>query len=216
MASRIMHYAIATSIAEIIEIKDRDKFILGNLEPDLCGKEDTAYMHAHFGEENNQKGTKGINWVTFAKAYQRSILEDDEVLGYFVHLITDACWIKNIRDKHIRKYSKEQKQVLTAKGYRDMYKYNSLFIKKYELDNCIHEINQLAVKEADIQYKEMLINGLISDFQQAEVSDEPFEVYPYEEVMAFIALSIQKSIEAITALRMQMPLNDPEAFYVVK
>ncbi|MEG0388615.1 MAG: hypothetical protein RR582_09830, partial [Niameybacter sp.] len=105
---------------------------------------------------------------------------------------------------------------LTINVIQYMYKYNSLFIKKYELDNCIHEINQLAVKEADIQYKEMLINGLISDFQQAEVSDEPFEVYPYEEVMAFIALSIQKSIEAITALRMQMPLNDPEAFYVVK
>lgn len=43
--------------------------------------------------------TKGLDWVEFAEQYKGSILEDDEILGYFVHLITDACWIKNIRDK---------------------------------------------------------------------------------------------------------------------
>ena len=209
-----MHYTIAHLIAETLEIKNRKKFILGNLEPDLSSREDGSYMRAHFGGENDKNGTKGINWTRFAKQYQNSILSDDEVLGYFVHLITDACWLKNIRDKYIRKYSTEQKKELTAKGYEDMYNYNGLFIHKYQLENMIHKIDKLEISEANIKYKDSLINGLISDFAQPQIPFEEFEVYPYEDVMAFIHFSVEKGITEINALRMNKSLGDPEEFYV--
>lgn len=216
MASRIMHYTIAHIIAEKLTIKDRSKFILGNLEPDLSHQADGSYLVAHFIRKNNKLMTKGMDWIEFAEQYKGSILEDDEVLGYFVHLITDACWIKNIRDKHIRKYSIEKRKELTTKGYREMYRYNGVFIHKYQLKNTLHEINKLKVDEANIKYKDCLINGLITDFAQTQVTDEEFEVYPYKDVMEFIQLSVKKSIDEINALRMNKPLSNPEEFYVAQ
>ena len=214
MASRMMHYTIAKLIADSIDIIDKHKFILGNLEPDLSCQEDGSYNIAHFVRKNDVLMTKGMDWVQFAEHYQDSILRDDEVLGYFVHLITDACWVKHIRDKYIRKYPKEQRHMLTAKGYRDMYKYNGLLINKYQLKNTIHKIDKLEVTEASIKYKEYLINGLISDFAGQELLDHDFEIYPYEEVMAFIHLSVEKSILEINALKTHQELGDPEVFYV--
>lgn len=216
MASRIMHYTVATLIADSIDISDKHKFILGNLEPDLSCQEDGSYNTAHFIRKNDVLMTKGMDWVQFAEHYQYSILSDDEVLGYFVHLITDACWIKHIRDKYIRKYPKEQRHALTVKGYRDMYKYNGLFINKYQLKNTIYKIDKLEVVEANIKYKEHLINGLISDFAGHNLTKQDFEIYPYEEVMAFIHLSVEKSIAEINALRTHQTLGDPETFYVAQ
>lgn len=216
MASRIMHYTVAHIIAEKLTIKDRSKFILGNLEPDLSHQADGSYLVAHFIRKNNKLMTKGLDWVEFAEQYKGSILEDDEILGYFVHLITDACWIKNIRDKHIRKYSIEKRKELTTKGYREMYRYNGVFIHKYQLKNTLHEINKLKVDEANIKYKDCLINRLITDFVQTQVTDEAFELYPYKDVMEFIQLSVKKSIDEINALRMNKPLSNPEEFYVAQ
>lgn len=214
MASRIMHYTVAHIIAEKISIKDMNKFILGNLEPDLSHQDDGSYAVAHFIRINNTLNTKGIDWVEFVQHYKENILEDDEVLGYFVHLITDACWIKNIRDKHIRKYSPEKRKELTVKGYREMYRYNRVFINKYQLKNIIHTIDNIKVNEAHIKYKDYLINGLVTDFAQNQISNEAFEVYPYKDIMAFIEFSVQKSINEIEALRMNRPLSNPEEFYV--
>lgn len=56
MASRVMHYAVAKIIIESIDIRDKNKFILGNLAPDLSRQEDGSYLIAHFGGENNEKG----------------------------------------------------------------------------------------------------------------------------------------------------------------
>ncbi|MEG0905180.1 MAG: hypothetical protein RR915_03190 [Cellulosilyticaceae bacterium] len=214
MASRIMHYTVGHIIAERLNIQEKNKFILGNLEPDLSHQEDGSYLIAHFIRKNNELMTKGIDWSEFAEQYKESILEDIEVLGYFVHLITDACWIKNIRDTHIRKYSVEKRKELTTKGYREMYKYNGVFIHEYQLKNIIHEINKIKVVEANIKYKGLLINGLITDFTQTQIPNEAFEVYPYKDIMAFIQLSVQKSISEINALRMNEPLSNPEEFYV--
>ncbi|MHC1747107.1 MAG: hypothetical protein AB9856_01800 [Cellulosilyticaceae bacterium] len=216
MASRIMHYTVAHIIAENLTIKDKNKFILGNLEPDLSHQADGSYLAAHFIRKNNELMTKGLDWVEFTEQYKESILEDDEVLGYFVHLITDACWVKNIRDKHIRKYSVEKRKELTSKGYREMYMYNGVFIHRYQLKNAIHEINKLKVDEANIKYKDSLINGLITDFAQTQILNEEFEVYPYKDVMEFIQLSAQKSIDEINALRMNKSLSNPEEFYVAQ
>lgn len=209
-----MHYVVAHRVTEIIEIRDRKKFILGNLEPDLGSYEDGSYNIAHFVGRNEEKETKGFDWRKFANQYRKELLEDDEVLGYLTHLITDACWIKNIRQEYIRKYPKSQRPELTTKGYRDMYRYNSLFVHKYQLANEIHDIEGIAVKEADIQYKENLLSGLVSDFSQEVLEEVTFEVYPYEAIMAFIELSVQKSVEAILAIRMNQKLADPEEMYI--
>lgn len=214
MASRIMHYTVAYIIANTIEIRDMNKFILGNLEPDMSSKNDNSYTTSHFGAENRRNGTKGINWVAFVEKYKENILMDDEMLGYFVHLITDAIWLKNIRDKNIRKYSGEKRKELTIKGYSEMSCYNKIFIEKYQLENVLHTIDDIVIKEANMEYKDTIINGLISDFSQNRNTTEKFEVFPYNEVMGFIGEAVQKCIIEITSLRVKRSLSDPEEFYV--
>ena len=59
MASRMMHYAIACAVADSIQITNRKRFILGNLEPDISDKKEGGYDRAHFSEEDTEKGIKG-------------------------------------------------------------------------------------------------------------------------------------------------------------
>lgn len=50
MASRMLHYVIATEIAGRLSIDDMDRFIIGSLLPDASLHEDGSYAIAHFGE----------------------------------------------------------------------------------------------------------------------------------------------------------------------
>ncbi|MEG0353865.1 MAG: hypothetical protein RR586_11465, partial [Cellulosilyticaceae bacterium] len=70
MASRIMHYTVGHIIAERLNIQEKNKFILGNLEPDLSHQEDGSYLIAHFIRKNNELMTKGIDWSEFAEQYK--------------------------------------------------------------------------------------------------------------------------------------------------
>lgn len=48
MASRLLHYLIASELAERQEIKDKNRFCIGALLPDLSGHEDGSYNTGAF------------------------------------------------------------------------------------------------------------------------------------------------------------------------
>ena len=60
MASRLLHYLIASELAERQEIKDKNRFCIGALLPDLSGHEDGSYNTAHFGWSWRKKIKKGL------------------------------------------------------------------------------------------------------------------------------------------------------------
>lgn len=60
MASRLLHYLIASELAERQEIKDKNRFCIGALLPDLSGHEDGSYNTAHFWVELEKENKKGL------------------------------------------------------------------------------------------------------------------------------------------------------------
>lgn len=214
MASRIMHYAIATIIADDLGITDKKKFILGNLEPDISSKQDGSYNLAHFSERNELKQTKGINYRKFVMKYKDAILYDEEVLGYFCHLVADAYWLNSIQDKHIRKYCGEKKKERISQGYKEMQAYNPILIRRFCLKNEIQSITELKMEETDVRCKETFLDGLRADFMTDEIPKYEFVVYPYKEVLDFIHNAVSIIKEEILALREEKEMRAPEEWFV--
>lgn len=214
MASRIMHYAIADILTKKINIKDYNRFIFGALAPDMSRHDDGSYDIAHIGKTNEAEGVKGIDWISFYHKYEDKILNDDFFIGYYVHLIVDAYWLKHIQNEFIRKYTKEEKSVLYTKGYRDMYNYNKLLIDKYNLVNKVEIIENIQIDEIDKNNVHQYMRDFRKDFQSEKIDNIKFEVYPYEDIMSFIQNACEKCIREITAIIENKPLGKSEELFV--
>jgi len=214
MASRIMHYLIGGILTKKIEIKDYDRFIFGTLMPDMSSHDDGSYNISHIGGINESKRLKGIDWIRFYVKYQNKILSDDLYLGYYVHLIVDAYWLKHIQNKFIRNRPEEEKAVLRVKGYREMYFYNRLLIEKYGLINNLKVIRNEEIEEINEVYIEPFVRKFEKDFLYSGRENMDFEVYHYEEIMMFIQNACEKCIREIKAARQNYGMGNPEEFYV--
>jgi len=210
MASRIMHQAIAKNVLQSFPDINPVHFQLGNLAPDLTKYQERSYENSHFAMEF--EGTKGINYNLFHKKYSSEISTSTFMLGYLVHLVSDALWLKTVQQNHVRKYPKIKKE-LYKKGYDDMKMYNPILIRDYHLEMFKPVQVSCKLEEVDSQDFETLLYQLNKDFQ-AKYSGENFEVYPYESVKTYIELATNKSIEAILKVKNKVDLDDSRNFYV--
>jgi len=211
MASRIMHYCISSKIIESIKIENPIEFHIGNLAPDLSRFDGGDYEKAHFGYAGEQ--LKGINYYSYLNKYFSFDDFSDYKLGYFVHLLTDAIWLKNIQDKYVR--CNENKENLYQLGYKDMYLLNPILINQYNLEklNIIECKNE--VEEVDILWLDDHVNNLNEDFG-VEYTSCVTKVYPVKSVIDFIEEAVIKSIEGIENLRNGIKTIEPCNFYVQK
>lgn len=214
MASRIMHYTIADLLTKDIDIKDYNRFVFGSLAPDMSCHDDGSYDMAHFGRTDESKGIKGIDWIKFYNKYKDKIYNDDFFLGYYVHLIVDAYWLKHIQNKFVRRYSKDKKSILYTKGYGDMYTYNRILINKYNLVNNLEVVKNIEIDEINESNISQYIKELKKDFESKEGENIRFEVYPYEDIMLFIKNVCQKCIAEINAIKENDLIGNPEEFFV--
>ena len=114
---------------EKIEVKDKNRFILGNLLPDAyTGKEYRKAIH-YVTEIDNGK-TAYFGFDQFRKAFHDLILTDELYLGYYMHLVVDAFYRDklynklNLRDK-LQNYADVQ---ILHNDYRLL---NPYIIEKY-------------------------------------------------------------------------------------
>ena len=214
MASRIMHYAIADLLTKEIDIKDYNRFVFGALAPDMSCHDDGSYDIAHVGRIDELKGVKGIDWIKFYNKYRDKICDDDFSLGYYVHLIVDAYWLKHIQNKFVRRYSKEEKSVLYTKGYRDMHNYNRILINKYNLMNNLDIVKNVEIDEIDETNVNQYMREFEKDFESKESENIKFEVYPYDDIMLFIQGVYEKCICEIKTIKENSLIGNPEEFFV--
>lgn len=213
MASRLMHYFIARLITQQIKINNYNRFIFGALSPDMSSHDDGSYTIAHFGGFNNEMHTKGIDWLSFCKKYEQQILSDDLVLGYLVHLISDAYWLKYIQNKFVRLFPAIKKSLI-IKGYEDMQIYNYILTKKYKLHNDIIPESNITVSEIVQSQITLYFIEFEKDFLCDFKDCDSFNVYPYSNVMLFIKNSTELAINEINAIRNNKTRNNPEDYYV--
>jgi len=84
MASFLIHMCICDEVNKIIK-KDRKKILIGSIAPDIAKLIGISRDVTHFGKY------PVFNEEHFLEKYKNN-LNDDFVLGYFIHLYTDYLW----------------------------------------------------------------------------------------------------------------------------
>lgn len=215
MASRLLHYLIASELAERQEIKDKNRFCIGALLPDLSGHEDGSYNTAHFWVELEKENKKGINWLLFRDRYEEQMEKDSLYLGYYCHLIMDSIWFCSIADKYIRNYPPEIKKARYKAEYRDYQRLNYLLGEKYNVRYNIYNIAAEEINEIKGELLENFLCALKDDIQYAsEAKVEELEIYKLELMEEYINKSVALCESEMAAFFRGEERERPENYYV--
>lgn len=216
MPSRMIHYLVAEEVAKQVEIKNRNRFKLGSLCPDMAIREDGSKHITHFMEIHGEK--KGCNWMTYLSRYGDRMLDDDFYIGVFCHIITDAVWFHDVVDKHIRskvKKKEESQALLFVKGYADYHRLNYILKKEFGLVHHLEEDRNLELEGLHMELYEDVVQGLHNDFfVDPPAEKEDLEIYTYDISLACIHKCIAECVNAITAFRRGEAVTMPEKYYV--
>lgn len=88
MASSVIHVAVANELNKVLK-KDKKSILIGSIAPDISKLLGDNKVKSHFQDSNNDIP----NLNKFVKKYGNR-LDDDFVLGYYIHLYTDYLWFK--------------------------------------------------------------------------------------------------------------------------
>ena len=89
MASSAIHMAVANEINKITK-RDNNKMLIGSIAPDIAKQVGESKVKSHFLDTED---TDLPNMDRFMEKYGNR-MNDDFVLGYFIHLYTDYLWFK--------------------------------------------------------------------------------------------------------------------------
>lgn len=173
MASRIMHLAIGKLLEEQIDLKDVERFRIGQILPDAIEHNTNVPYNSHFRRSFNNNTKCGMDFNAYYLEYEKEILEDSLYLGYYFHLIEDVIFRQFIY-YHLGTISKRGTPELLNVLYNDYHILNEYLIQKHHLlplkspTNFENErINQICPFDLDSFLTEM--QGDFSD----HFSEEP-------------------------------------------
>ena len=88
MASSVIHMAVANEINKKIN-RNINKLLIGTIAPDISKHIGQTKVKSHFLDDD----TEIPNINRFLDKY-KNYLDDDFVMGYYIHLYTDYLWFK--------------------------------------------------------------------------------------------------------------------------
>lgn len=198
MASAIIHIAVANELNKTIK-KDNKKLLIGSIAPDIAKQIGREKYTSHFSTEDNADIP---NLNLFLEKYKNH-MDDDFVLGYYIHLYTDYLWFKyfmtEIQDKNnlLTKLNGEivkcDENTLTLYIYNDYTNLNKQVIDNYNLDLKIfyEELPQFdnIIKEVPMDRMQVLIDrmGIIV----ASSGNEKQILFNINHIETFIKLSTE-------------------------
>ena len=164
MASSMIHLTIANELNKMLK-RDKKKLLLGSIAPDLSKLVGDNKTRSHFileGEEDIPDLNK------FLKKYGY-FLNDDFVLGYYIHLYSDYLWFKYF----IPDLFDEGKNIIT-KLNGDIIKCNGNMMEKY-IYNDYTNINNDLINEYDLDLKLFYepipeLNNIIDEIPMDKIS----------------------------------------------
>lgn len=137
MASAVIHLCVAGDINKRLKIKNCNDFLLGSIAPDISKVVNTSRDLSHFIDRS-----KSI-YPDINKFLEKYKLDNDFILGYFVHLYTDYLWFKyfigNIKYKGLITFLdgtkiEYDKDEFTKYLYNDYTNLNVRLLDEYDLD----------------------------------------------------------------------------------
>lgn len=138
MASSMIHMAVASEVNKVLK-KDNDKLLIGSIAPDIAKRIGETKQKSHFLENDNNE-VPDID--RFVNKYKYN-LDDDFVLGYFIHLYTDYLWFKYFvpefyENEYITKLDgtkvKCEGKMFNMYIYNDYTNLNSILLDEYDMD----------------------------------------------------------------------------------
>lgn len=89
MASSMIHIAVASEVNKKLK-RDPAKLLIGTIAPDISKLVGEPKTKSHFSNDENDN----IPIIDrFLNKYKNN-LDDDFVMGYYIHLYTDYLWFK--------------------------------------------------------------------------------------------------------------------------
>lgn len=216
MPSRMIHYLVAEEVAKQVEIKNRNRFKIGSLCPDMSSREDESKHLTHFMEILGEK--KGLNWLNFTSKYRKEMKQDDLYLGVLCHLITDGVWFHDVMNTQIRSKvkSREERQPLYQKGYADFHRLNYILKNEFALKHHLEDDRDIELDGLRMDLYDDVVQGLYRDFYMDPIAEKgELEIYNYDISLECIRLCIKECIKAIDAFRKGGELISPEKYYVL-
>jgi len=215
MPSRMIHYLIAEKVADQVEIKDRNRFKIGSLCPDMSLHTDGSKNQTHYFEIHGD--IKGGNWLRFVKEYGEQMKQDDLYLGILCHLITDMIWFHEVMEPCIRSKvkSKEERQEKYQYGYKEFHRLNYILREEFDLKYELEEDRNIAFAGIHPELYDDVFDGLFTDFfLEPKAEKKELTIYTYDITMNCIQLCIEECVGAIRAFRNDKALANPERYFV--
>lgn len=93
MAQRTIHYLIGEELIRSGAVRDVDRFRIGNVLPDAIARIDDRYI-THYQKRVVEHGrtVRYSDFERFRRDFAALVESDDLYLGYYMHLIEDACY----------------------------------------------------------------------------------------------------------------------------
>ena len=215
MPSRMIHYLVAEQVAEQVEIKNKNRFKIGSLCPDMSLHTDGSKNQTHYFEIHWDK--KGGNWVRFVAEYGELMKQDDLYFGILCHLITDMIWFHEIMETQIRSKvkSKEERQEKYQAGYTDFHKLNYLLREEFDLRYELREDRNIDFAGLHPELYDEVFDGLFKDFFfEPKAEKEELAIYAFDITIGCIRLCIKECSGAIRDFRDGRELLHPERYFV--
>ena len=195
MASCVIHMCVANEINKVLK-KDSKKLLIGTIAPDIAKQIGMQKEISHFQENNDDMPVL----EKFLSKYEDN-LNDDFILGYYIHLYTDYYWFKYFLpnfikqdciyklDGSVAKLNEEDKIKCVYNDYTNL---NTTLIDEYELELKIfyEELPILCniIEEIPMDKINVIVNkaGIIIE----EAKKSKAYIFDIREVKKFIEFSV--------------------------
>lgn len=197
MASSMIHIVVANEINKKLN-RDKSKLLIGTIAPDISKLIGESKIKSHFQDRNDNIP----NLDKFLNKYKNN-LDDDFVLGYYIHLVTDYLWFKyfmteikledsNIITKLDGTNVKCNGNMFTLYVYNDYTNLNTKLIDEYDLDlkifyNDVPKLENI-IEEIPMNKIEVIINKAGEIIENTKVHKD--FVFNLDNINKFIETSV--------------------------
>ena len=198
MASSLIHAAVCNELNKKLK-RNPKQILVGTIAPDISKLVGETKKYTHFLDDDGDLP----NLTRFLNKYI-SYLNDDFVLGYYIHLYTDYLWFKyfipEIYDESKNLIKKIDGTIVNCHGHMaEMYIYNDYtnineqVVKKYKLDLSFLydkklEFNDI-IREAHMDKMDLIINRAREIYEGSKMHRD--YVFDMENIDNFINLSVK-------------------------
>ncbi len=203
MASSFIHAVVCNELNKKLK-RNPKQILLGTIAPDISKLVGESKLYTHFLDDESSDVP---NLTRFLNKYIKN-LDDDFVLGYYIHLYTDYLWFKyfipEIYDNDKNLIKKIDGTIVNCHGhmaeiyiYNDYTNLNERLVKDYKLDLDFLYDNNIKfkdiIKEENMNRMDLIINKTIELYEGCKIHKD--YVFDMDNINNFISLSV-KLIEA--------------------